>query len=130
MTTKLYCCGCEAEVDAHHTDGQEIYPHRKDLRNKIFCICRTCGNYVGCHQLSLKPLGCIPTPEVRRERQRVHQTLDPIWKSGDMSRTKVYKAMSEKLGKEFHAGDLASLDEIETAVKAANDIAIGSHPFY
>lgn len=28
---KIYCTGCEEDVEARLTDGQERYPHRPDL---------------------------------------------------------------------------------------------------
>ena len=61
----LWCCGCQREVEAVCATVGEIYPHRTDLHKKRFWRCPTCGNYVGCHPGSEKPLGNIPTPELR-----------------------------------------------------------------
>ncbi len=70
----IFCCGCKADVRARLTSGKEIYPHRSDLSSLPFWRCDGCGNFVGCHHKTkdrTRPLGCIPTPEIKEERQRV-----------------------------------------------------------
>lgn len=39
-------CGSKTE----YVDGTVIYPHRPDLANRKFYICRPCNAYVGCHK--------------------------------------------------------------------------------
>lgn len=119
---KIHCCGCDTVVTATLTDGAEIYPHRPDLRSLPFWRCSACGNYVGCHYKSktpTKPLGCIPTKELRDARSKVHGLIDPLWKQGATSRTIVYREMSEKLGKPFHSAEIKTLEEADEAIKAA-----------
>jgi hypothetical protein len=68
----IYCCGCESAVQARLTDGREIYPHRPDLADLPFWKCDGCGNHVGCHHKTndrTRPLGNIPTPEIRIARK-------------------------------------------------------------
>lgn len=119
----LYCCGCEREVTPRLTDGAEIYPHRPDLKALPFWKCDACGNYVGCHhktQDRTRPLGCIPTPEIKKARQHIHRILDPLWKSGRMKRSDVYARLSEAIGYEYHTaeiGDIAEARRIYLAVK-------------
>lgn len=79
--SEIYCCGCEKKVPARLTDGAEIYPHRHDLSGLPFWKCDTCGNFVGCHHKTknrTRPLGCIPTPEIKEARKRIHSLLDPL----------------------------------------------------
>ena len=74
--TKIWCCGCGKEVDARLTDGAEVYPHRRDLASLPFWKCDACGNFVGCHHKTrerTKPLGCIPTPEIKDVRDSKDQ---------------------------------------------------------
>ena len=69
------------DVEVRLTNGAEIYPHRKDLSELPFWKCDTCGNFVGCHHKTgdpTKPLGVIPTSEIKRARQHIHRILDPI----------------------------------------------------
>ena len=90
----LYCCGCSTDVNARLTDGREIYPHRPDLYSLPFWRCDNCKNYVGCHHKSKNrthPLGCIPTPEIKEARKKIHAIIDPMWKSGAMTRKDVTK---------------------------------------
>lgn len=112
---EIHCCGCDAKVQARLTDGTEIYPHRRDLASLPFWKCDACGNYVGCHhktQNRTSPLGCIPTPEIKNARQHIHRILDPIWKSGRLSRNEVYGRIAEATGrKSYHTANIRSVEE-------------------
>lgn len=117
----LRCCGCNDEkVDARLTDGSEIYPHRKDLYSLPFWKCDACGNFVGCHHKTkdrTRPLGCIPTPEIKNARQHFHKILDPLWKSGSMTRKEVYKKISDVVGWKYHTANIRSVDEAREIFK-------------
>lgn len=122
MSTKIYCCGCERKINARLTNGKEIYPHRKDLFKLPFYKCDKCGNYVGTHHKSkdrLKPLGSIPTPEIRELRKQIHKEIDWLWRDTDMSRGEVYSAMSEAIGREFHSAEVSSVDEANMILNIA-----------
>ena len=110
----LYCAGCERDVEARLTDGQEIYPHRTDLYSLPFWKCDTCGNYVGCHHKTknrTRPLGCIPTPKLKEARRHIHWVLDPLWKSGSWERRALYAELSERLGWKYHTANIRSVEE-------------------
>lgn len=113
---ELYCCGCARDVKPRLTDGAEIYPHRKDLSDLPFWKCDTCGNHVGCHHKTkdrTRPLGNIPTPELRNARGHIHRVLDPLWKRQKMKRGEVYNEIARRLGvKSYHT---AEIRDIETA---------------
>ncbi|MCP4400280.1 MAG: hypothetical protein GY801_23605 [bacterium] len=111
---ETYCCGCQENVDARLTDGAEIYPHRVDLYHLPFWKCDQCGNYVGCHHKTknrTKPLGCIPTMEIKNARKEIHKILDPLWKSGRIDRKILYAEISEHLGWTYHTAKIRSIDE-------------------
>jgi hypothetical protein len=110
----LYCCGCQKDVQARLTHGGEVYPHRSDLSDLPFWKCDTCKNYVGCHHKTknrTKPLGNIPTKELKNARQHIHRILDPIWKDGKMPRGKVYAIIAEKIGYQYHTAEIRSVEE-------------------
>lgn len=122
----IFCCGCEKEVDARLTDGSEIYPHRGDLATLPFWKCDECGNYVGCcykTNTPTKPLGNIPTPEMRNARKHIHAILDPIWKSGKVQRGTLYGMISDKLGYQYHTAELRTIDEARRVWKIIRSIA-------
>jgi hypothetical protein len=123
---ELYCCGCEREVKVRLTDGAEIYPHREDLQNLPFWTCDTCKNYVGCHHKTdqpTKPLGVIPTPQIRAKRSQIHALIDPLWRDGNMRRQSVYKMMALQLGvEEFHTAEIKSIEEADRALVVARSI--------
>lgn len=108
---KIYCCNCRKDVEAALVHGDVVYPHRPDLFKKHFYMCPYCGKFVGCHGLSTRPLGCIPTEEIKIARKRIHAKIDPIWKTGKMSRRELYKYISEKLGYTYHTGETRTVQE-------------------
>ena len=113
---KIYCCGCEKEVESILTSGKEIYPHRSDLQSLPFWKCDKCQNFVGCHHKTknrTQPLGCIPTVEIRNARKSIHAVLDPIWKNGLMTRKSVYSELSKKLGYSYHTANIKTLDQVK-----------------
>lgn len=113
---KIYCVGCLKEVEARLTNGFEIYPHRPDLSTLPFWKCDSCKNYVGCHHKtkdSTRPLGVIPTAELRKARQHIHRILDPLWQKGQYTRQELYAILTHRLGgtKRYHTADVNSLEE-------------------
>jgi hypothetical protein len=123
---RIYCCACGGEVEARLTDGSEIYPHRRDLRSLPFWRCDVCGNFVGCHHKTrerTKPLGCIPTPEIKNARMKLHAVIDPIWKSGHMKRRELYEAISREVGWKYHTAKIRTLDEARAAYRVARKYA-------
>ena len=118
----IYCCACRVDVDARLATGAEIYPHRSDLHALPFWKCDACGNYVGCHHKTkdrTRPLGCIPTKRIKALRIRIHSVLDPIWISGKMRRSDVYAMVSDRIGKEYHTGEIRTEDEAQQIYDAA-----------
>lgn len=110
----IYCCGCNEEIEARLTNGGEIYPHRPDLKSLPFWKCDSCGNHVGCHYKTknkIQPLGCIPTPEIRNARVHIHKLLDPLWKTGKISRKDLYKKLSNEFGWNYHTANIRSVEE-------------------
>lgn len=125
---RIYCCGCKKTVNARRATGADVYPHRPDLHALPFWQCTTCRNYVGTHHRSTepeKPLGCIPTPEIREARRRIHAILDPMWKSGGFRRGEVYSTLSQRLGYQYHSAEIRSVDEANRVVSAIKAIAEG-----
>lgn len=118
----IYCCGCTKKIEARLTDGGEIYPHRQDLKSLPFWKCDICGNCVGCHHKTknrTQPLGCIPTKEIKNARQHIHKLIDPIWKSGRMTRKQLYKRLSDELGWKYHTANIKSVEEARQVYRLA-----------
>lgn len=118
----IYCCECKGFVQARLTNGFEVYPHRNDLYRYPFWICDTCNNFVGCHHRTAnrtKPLGCIPNEEIRNARRHLHALIDPVWKSGLVTRNFFYKHISKLIGKEFHVAEIRSIEEARQVCRIA-----------
>lgn len=120
---KIYCVACNGKVEARLTTGEEVYAHRPDLHSMSFWKCDDCGNFVGCHKHTTNPLGCIPTPELKKARMQIHAVLDPIWKARKMSRNRVYGHLSNKLGREYHTAQIRSLNEAERVLSWVKELS-------
>ena len=126
QSREIRCCGCDEKVQARLTDGREIYPHRPDLADLPFWKCDACGNFVGCHHKTkdrTRPLGCIPTPEVKEARKHIHKLLDPIWQSGRIGRKTLYRRLSERLGWKYHTANIRSVDEARKVYRLIQEIS-------
>jgi hypothetical protein len=122
---KIHCCQCQRKVRARLTNGAEIYPRSPSLAKLPFWACPDCGNYVGCHHKNgsgLVPLGYIATPELRSARQHIHALIDPVWKSGRMTRRAIYKAISEAIGREFHTAKIRSVEDAREVYRVAKRV--------
>lgn len=122
---KLWCCQCQTDVEARLTSGKETYPHRPDLADLPRWICDGCKNHVGTHHKTsdpTKPLGNIPTQELKNARIKIHALIDPMWKSKRFSRRKIYAHLSDKLGRQYHTAELKTIDEARLVYAAARDL--------
>ena len=121
----LWCCSCAVDVNARLTNGAEVYPHRKDLAGLPFWRCDACGNWVGCHHKTkerTKPLGNIPSPELKKARSHIHELIDPLWRDKKIKRNELYKRMTEILGWNYHTASLRTIDEARQAYRAGLEI--------
>lgn len=131
---KIYCCGCEKEILATLTSGKGVYPNvNLEMQVKIwhlpFWVCPTCKNFVGCHHKTkdaTRPLGCIPTLEIKKARQHIHALIDPLWKNHPepfRARAWIYRWLAAKTGKEeYHTAEIRSVEEARQIYKLALQI--------
>lgn len=124
---KIYCCSCQKEIDGRLTTGREVYPSRADLYDNPYWICDCCKNYVGYHHKSsipTKPLGTIPTPEIRKLRRTLHKMIDPLWRDGHLNRDEVYSFLSQIVRKEFHVSTINTEEEGNMIIERLNKLGI------
>lgn len=115
---KMYCVQCEEDVSPDVVSGKVIYPYRKDLYGLVLFQCPNCKNYASEHAR------VIPTRTIRKFRQKIHSIIDPLWRSGVVTRSWVYRNMSKAIGKDFHSGNIRSDEEAITAYMAARKLAL------
>lgn len=129
-TRSIYCCGCGHDVMARLTDGREIYSRQGPWDKNPFWVCDECGSYVGCHHKmqhnKTLPLGNLADAEMRNARKHIHQLIDPHWKSGRMPRGLIYAKMTEKLGRQYHTGEIRTIDEARRVYRYAREIVSGN----
>lgn len=68
-------------------------------------LCKKCDARVGCHNNTQRPLGTMANRELREWRMKAHAHIDPIWKTGQLSRGMVYKMLDDYFGFEVHVGE-------------------------
>lgn len=125
-TKKIFCCGCANHVEARLTSGKEVYAHREDLHSLPFWKCDTCKNFVGCHHKTktpTKPLGCIPTAEIKNARRHIHKILDPLWEGSKTKRTLLYDLIADKTGRSYyHTAYIRTIEEARNVYKIILEI--------
>ena len=98
----MICPNCQKE--APWVENKEKYG--RNYGKSFMCyFCKPCGTYVGCHNNTKKPLGTMADKETMEWRQKVHAKIDPLWKSGRMTRKEMYQMLQQKFGKEMHIGE-------------------------
>lgn len=86
--------------------------------------CAGCKAYVGLHPFTGIPLGTLATAPMRAARKRAKAAFNPLWESGDMTRTEAYHWLAGAMGianvEECHIGwfDVAQCDAVVAAVAA------------
>jgi hypothetical protein len=68
-------------------------------------FCKPCNAYVGCHQNTRVPLGTMANAELRAWRMKAHAHVDPIWRSGQMTRRQLYRRLKEIFGRQIHIAE-------------------------
>ena len=84
-------------------------------------LCPRCGASVGCHNNSRIPMGTMANAELRQNRQRAHAYIDPLWKSGYMSRTEVYQMLEEHFGCPVHVGS-SDMDQCDAIISFMEEV--------
>jgi Protein of unknown function (DUF3268). len=70
-----------------------------------------CNTYVGCHKGTDTPLGTPANSALRKARSKAHAAFDPLWRSGEMTRSAAYAWLAEKMGIPKDLCHIAMFDE-------------------
>lgn len=107
-------CGAAGKL----VQGDTVYPHRQDLREKNFWLCRPCDAFVACHLPNFRyarkgdePLGTMADRPLRQSRMLAHNAFDPIWVTKEMKRKAAYRWLAGKLGINPHDCHIGQFDE-------------------
>jgi hypothetical protein len=102
--------------------GKDIYPHRKDLASLAFFSCPTCDAYVGCHEITGKPLGRLANATLRKAKSAVHEVFDMIWKEKYKTRHESYMWLAHALAIDEDDCHIGFFDELgcQNALKHIN----------
>lgn len=106
----MICPFCNKE--APWVENKTIYGKNYGKSYMVY-YCKPCDAYVGCHNNTKEALGTMANKETREWRKKVHAHIDPLWKTGKMSRKDMYQKLKDFFGFEFHVGE----SDIETCKK-------------
>lgn len=121
-------CGSKAVL----RDSTFVHPNARKTGDKVW-VCSEyprCDSYVGCHSKTTIPLGRLANKELRELRKRAHQSFDPIWQSGLVSRKEAYAWLCDMLGLTYNSCHLALFGEdqckkvIELCEKQTNELIL------
>lgn len=108
----------ECEKEAPWVENKEKYG--RNYGDSYMCYyCKECKTYVGCHNNTRQPLGTMATVELQEWRKKVHAYIDPMWRSGKVSRSKLYYRISKILGCSYHTGE-ADIDMCKKVLAIKN----------
>ena len=116
---------CFCGSSSHLASNSLIYNGREYGNGKIWLCDRfpACRGSVGTHPDG-RPLGVIPTEEVKKLRIKLHAIIDPLWqvnngRSKSRNRGSVYGWLNRIMGREIHMGETTKQDcmEILEAIK-------------
>ena len=109
-------CGALATL----VTGAQLYARRPDLAERRFWECAGCQAWVGCHTPQgdddpecPRPLGTLADASLRRWRNSAHALFDPIWQSGQMTRSKAYEWLAREMGLPKQRCHIGGFDEAQ-----------------
>lgn len=116
MTAQVICpyCGQPAQlVEKKIIEG----PAYGKIR--MVWMCKPCKAWVGCHPGTIVPLGTLANAELRRWRTKAHDTMDLIWKNGEMKRPEFYAMLERAFKRKIHIGQ-ADIETCKQVIEFAN----------
>lgn len=110
------CCSLNVKL----TTNDRIYGRKYGAWPYIY-HCSDCDAAVGCHPNTYVPLGRMADRETRHLRAKAHESFDPLWRSGLMSRSDAYRWLARELEIENEACHISWLtkDQLRQAAQAA-----------
>jgi hypothetical protein len=114
--TQVVCpyCGSRARL----TDSAIVYHGRSYGPIYLCSKWPECDAYVGADKKSGTPLGRLANKELREWKKKAHQWIDPLWRSGILSRAKVYRIISGRMRidpSKAHVG-MFNIDQCKKAI--------------
>lgn len=124
-------CNCETEI----VTGDFIYPYRKNEKprpkflDKKYFVCKLNRNhYVGTYPDNVRSLGRLADSELRKLKNKGHNTFDPLWKNKThfKNQSEAYEWLSKKMNLPLeltHFGMFTN-EQCITAIKYCDQLRI------
>lgn len=75
--------------------------------------CPSCMARVECHPGTTVAMGYVANEALRRERHKVHESMDKLWKTGGMKRSEVYYRLRQEMKLTKARCHIAKFDEAQ-----------------
>lgn len=72
-----------------------------------------CDARVNCHPGTVRPIGSLANPQLRRWREKAHRQFDQLWRSGRMSRKQAYQWLAQTMNLPESETHFAQFDQIQ-----------------
>ncbi|WP_374347981.1 zinc-finger-containing protein [Chitinimonas sp.] len=78
---------------------QEVHPNLTSTHPRLYYRCTPCDAHISCDPQTLKPLGRLANPELRRIKRRLHYAFDALWKGpqSTLSRSAAHHLLAQLL---------------------------------
>lgn len=77
--------------------------------------CDNCDAYVGLHEFTNLPLGTLADAGTREARKRAKNEFNPLWNTGNMTRSEAYKWLADAMGISTKVCHIAMMDSQQCA---------------
>lgn len=121
----LTCPHCGSAVS--FVNNAEIYGRAYgDWPWAYKCHSTQCGAYVGTHPNTKFPLGTLATAEIRAARMKAKNLFNPLWQSGQMTRSEAYAWLAAKISIPVAACHFGRFDaaQCERALKVLEEATV------
>jgi len=119
----VVCQYCKRE--AQKVGGKEIYPHRRDLYEKLFWLCQPCDAYAG----HIHDNVMLANKDLRQARKIAHENFDMLWISKKYQRKILYKMLANymKLDKDNCHIALFNIEQCKKVLEFVSEITKGNN---
>lgn len=110
-SNKVICQYCLQP--AKKVTGQDIYPHRVDLKDNVYWACSPCQAYVSSDPTTNKPIGLLANAKTRKLRVAVFQLLEKLVRLKLMTRYETQGWLASRINVPVAKCKLTQLDDID-----------------
>ena len=125
MRRRIWCASCRKFVEARLTDYGSGSSNGTPLSDRPVWQCPSCGNFVFTRYNTsdpTAPVGIIGDKRIRILRKAIHEQINAAQDDTSLTTSQCYDYISNRLGCDFHAGKISTVDGALKALKIAKQL--------